>query len=160
MLTQSFVKEHLEYRDGHLWWIKPRSRVVKVGQQFGRNIKGYRCGILVNKRYYEHRLIWFYHYGFWPTEQIDHINGIKNDNRIENLRQATRSQNMFNTKSHKNSTSKYKGVGWNKKAKAWQVRYHTQGKTIWLGYHDTEEAAAQAYRDATETIHQEYGNYE
>ena len=107
---------------GHLWWIKPTNRRIKIGQQFGtRHIYGYRQGSLKGKRYKEHRLIWLYHYGEWPKECIDHINGIRDDNRIENLREATNQQNQFNRKSEKDSSSQYKGVSWCKLSKKWRA---------------------------------------
>ena len=100
-ITQELLKEHFEYRDGHLWWVKPTSKRIKIRQQFGCcNNEGYIFGGLRGKYYYEHRLIWLYHYGEWPKECIDHINGIKDDNRIENLREATKQQNNFNRKSN------------------------------------------------------------
>ena len=160
MITQEFLKEHLEYRDGHLWWIKPRQR-VKVGQQLGSCYSnGYRVGMLKGKRYKEHRLIWLYHYGVWPKEHIDHINGIKDDNRIENLRECTQQQNNFNRKSAKGSSSKHKGVCWNKERKKWEVRYRYKGKPYHIGYYECEIEAAEAYRKATEHLHKDYANYE
>ena len=161
ILTQELLKEHFEYRDGHLWWIKPRARSsVKAGKQFGSYANGYRIGKLRGKSYYEHRLIWLYHYGEWPKDQIDHINGVRDDNRIENLREATRQQNSFNRKSEKDSASNYKGVTWHKQHKKWQAQHRYRGKTYYLGLYETEEDAADAYRKATENLHKEYANYE
>lgn len=159
-ITQEFLKEHFEYRDWHLWWVKPTARNVKVGQQFGCYDKdGYRVGRLKGKGYFEHRLIWLYHYGTWPKDQIDHINGIKDDNRIENLRQVTNQQNSFNKKSF-GKTSKYKGVDWNKNSKKWRAQYGYKGKVYYLGSYETEEEAAEAYRRSTEHLHKEYANYD
>ena len=158
-ITQDLLREHFEYRDGHLWWVKPTVRGVEVGQQFGTNHnQGYRHGSLKDKRYLEHRLIWLYHYGVWPKGHIDHINNIRDDNRIENLREATRQQNMFNRKSY-GKTSKYKGVSWDKPGKKWRAQYSYQGKVYYLGLHETEEEAAKAYDKATEHLHKEYANY-
>jgi hypothetical protein len=160
MITQEFLKEHLEYRDGHLWWIKTTGKRVKVGQQFGTYHKrGYRHGKLKGKRYLEHRLVWLYHCGCWPKECIDHINGIPGDNRIENLRECTVQQNSFNRKSERDSSSEYKGVSWHKQCKKWQVRYHYKGKSYYLGLYETEIEAAEAYRKVTEHLHKEYANY-
>ena len=160
MITQELLKEHLEYRDGHLWWIKPTNRRIKISQQFGtRHIHGYRQGYLKGKRHKEHRLIWLYHYGEWPKEHIDHINGIRDDNRSENLREATNQQNQFNRKSEKDSSSQYKGVSWYKLSKKWRAYYQHKGKLYYLGLYETEEEAAEAYRKATEHLHKEYANY-
>ena len=161
MITQEFLKEHLEYHDGHLWWIKPRARSIKVGQQFGtNNTNGYRQGKLKSKGHKEHRLIWLYHYGEWPKEHIDHINGIRDDNRIENLRECTIQQNQFNKKSLVGSTSQYKGVSWHKGNKKGMAQYWYKSKRVYLGYYETEEEAAEAYRKATEHLHKEYAKYE
>ena len=160
ILTQEFLKEHLDYRDGHLWWVKSRSNRVKIGQQFGcYHHTGYRQGRLKGKIYLEHRLIWLYHYGEWPKDQIDHINGIKIDNRIGNLRECTIQQNQFNRKSEKDSSSQYKGVSWCKLSKKWLAKYYYKSKRYYLGLFETEEDAAKAYRKATEDLHKEYANY-
>ena len=159
-LSQELLKEHFEYRDGHLWWVKPRTRSVKVGQQFGSyHPEGYRKGKLKGKFYREHRLVWLYHYGAWPKDQIDHINGVKDDNRIENLRECTHQQNQFNKKSW-GKTSPYKGVYWYKQRKKWRAQYKHKGKLYYLGLFETGEEAAEAYRKATEHLHKEYANYE
>ena len=158
-ITQELLKEHFEYRDGHLWWAKPTAKRVRVGQQFGSCYNtGYMVGGLKGKIYLEHRLIWLYHYGVWPKGHIDHINGARDDNRIENLRESTRQQNMFNRKSF-GKTSGYKGVSWSKAGKKWLAQYTYKGKIYYLGLYETEEEAAEAYQKATEHLHKEYANY-
>ena len=160
ILTQEFLKKHFEYRDGHLWRIKPTANNVKVGQQFGcYDSKGYRIGKLKGKLYKEHRLIWLYHNSKWPEDQLDHINRIKDDNRIENLREATAQQNQFNKKSW-GKTSSYKGVYWQKQRKKWRAHYYYKSKPYHLGYYTTEDEAAEAYRKATEHLHKEYASYD
>ena len=115
-------------------------------------------GILKGKRCKEHRLIWLYHHGVWPKDQIDHINGVKDDNRIENLRECTHQQNQFNRKSY-GKTSPYKGVHWCKRDKRWVAQYKYKSKQYYVGYYETEEEAAEAYRKATEHLHKDYANY-
>ena len=160
MLTQQQLKEYLEYRNGHLWWIKKSARRIKVGQQFGYyDNRGYIQGWLKGRTYLEHRLVWLYHNGKWPKECIDHINGIRDDNRIENLREATNQQNNFNRKSREGSSSQYKGVCWDKKGKKWVVHYRYKGKLYYVGRYECEEEAAEAYQKATEHLHKEYANY-
>lgn len=78
-------------------------------------------------------------------EEADHRNGNIHDNRRENLRLCTRSQNNANRHKIPLHSSRFKGVGWEKGRRKWQVRIKHQGKRIWLGYFDSEEAAAKAY---------------
>jgi hypothetical protein len=78
--------------------------------------------------------------------QIDHINGIKHDNRKCNLRLATNTQNQRNVpKTKRKTSSKYKGVHWRKDMNKWASRIACEGKRIYLGYYDDEIEAAKAY---------------
>jgi hypothetical protein len=97
------------------------------------------------ERYYAHRLAWLLHYGAWPENEIDHINNDPADNKIENLREATHAQNQRNMSSHKDSSSKYLGVSWDKKANKWQAKIQVDGTQYYLGYFTIEEDAARAY---------------
>ena len=146
-VTHQEVLFRLEYRKGHLWWVNPPAKSrAKVGDRFGgKNPYGYIVGNVCCKRLQEHRLVWFYHHGVWPKIIIDHINGIKDDNRIENLREVNFSQNSQNKKSHKNSSSGYKGVSWCKQTQKWKscIKVNNTRKT--LGRYKTEKEAAIAY---------------
>lgn len=93
--------EFLKYdpETGTLIWImdvSSRARKEKVAG--GLSSSGYLQIRFKNKRYLTHRVAWYLHYGVWPTGQIDHINGIKTDNKIINLRDVTQSQNLLNKK--------------------------------------------------------------
>jgi hypothetical protein len=91
-----------------------------------------------------HRLAWFLYYGQWPKSQIDHINGIKCDNRITNLRDVTQSQNQCNVGTRKDNTSGFRGVTFHKHRRKWVVEGRRFGKRACVGYYDSIEDAKAA----------------
>jgi hypothetical protein len=117
-----------------------------AGKQAGCNQRGYIAIRMSNKLYQAHRLAWAMHYGVWPTQLIDHINGDSSDNRIVNLRQITQSENNRNTRIRADNTSGYVGV--HKLGAKWRARIRVNGKSISLGMYDTIEQAAQARKQA------------
>lgn len=142
MITQKQLKELFEYKEGGLYWkISPAHR-VKVGDRFGAYNKRdrYRTGAVLNKPYREHRLIYLYHYGYIPSI-LDHINGVRDDNRIENLREVTRVQNGQNRGQHRNNTSGHQGVSLHKPTNKWRVQLNIQGKNKHFGYFEDFELA-------------------
>ena len=88
--------------------------------------------------------------------EVDHINGDKLDNRKCNLRVVTHQRNMFNMTSHKDSTSPYKGVYWNKERKKWTTQIAINGKRKHIGHFENEEDAAEAYNQAAKKYFGEY----
>lgn len=101
--------------------------------------------------YYAHRLAWMHTYGVWPTEDIDHINSDGTDNRLGNLRLASRSENSTNKGVQRNNRSGRKGVSWHARAGRWQACIGVNGRTICLGlFNSVEEAHAAYMRAATE----------
>ena len=120
------------------------------------NRVGYRQIWFQGKQHMEHRVAWFLHYGEWPDKQIDHINGVRDDNRISNLRLATNSQNQCNRKRPSNNTSGFKGVSWNPQREAWQVTIRYKGTNKNLGYYSTREQAADMYNSAALRHHGEF----
>ena len=133
-LTQTQVCEMFSYIDGKLYWRKKTSKKTVVGKEAGtiRKNDAYRQ-IMVNYcTYRTHRLVYLYHYG-WMPEIVDHINQNPIDNRIENLRCATRAENAYNAKLRPDNTSGVKGVTWCKNKCKWVARLYADKKCVNLG---------------------------
>ena len=95
--------------------------------------RGYRKIYILGIPILAHRAVWAYHYGEWPKGQIDHINGVRSDNRLQNLRDVTQRENGRNQRLHSNNTTGISGICWDKKNRNWTVRIKHNGKRIWLG---------------------------
>jgi len=106
--------------------------------QFWRNSKKYNI--------YAHRLAWFLHYGRLPNNQIDHIDGCRTNNKIDNLRDVTNQQNQWNQ-------TKAKGFSWNKQKEKFSARIKVNGKIKHLGFFNTEQEAHTAYLNAKKKRH-------
>jgi len=154
MITQKRLKELYYYESGKLIRRIP-GHATRIGNVLGcLYVRGYVIGSVDLKRYSVHKLIYLYHHGFTP-QYIDHINNIKNDNRIENLRIATSQQNSYNRKPH--GPSKYKGVHWHKRSKKWQAMIQgTDRNRIYLGSFNHEKEAALAYDKEARKIHGDF----
>lgn len=92
-----------------------------------------------------HRLAWFLHYGDWPDGDIDHKNGIRDDNRICNLRLCDGYLNNRNRAKRSGTESRFKGVYWNKSSSKWMASLQTKGNRQYLGLFDNEVDAAKAW---------------
>lgn len=109
------------------------------------------------RHYLAHRLAWLHVTGHWPKHEIDHINGIKNDNRFANFRDIPHVYNGRNRRLQKNNTSGRKGVTWNKKLQKWEVAIGLNFSNIYLGIFDDIDVAHAAYCRASKVIHGEFG---
>lgn len=133
---------------------------VKRGTVAGRKKHNGYIEISINNiRYYAHRLAWLIYYGYWPEHQIDHINGIRDDNRIVNLRSATNMQNQYNAKMSKNNTSGVKGVYWHKQNKKWNAYCDVNGRRYSLGLYSDIEQAKIAVMKFREKMHNVFCNH-
>ena len=159
LVSQEEVRNLFEYVDGALYWKTPTGPRVKKGAiAGGMKNDGYRYITLRNKAYPAHRLIYLYWNGHMPFF-VDHINGIKEDNKIDNLRAATRNQNGQNIPLKKNNSSGVKNVSWEKQSERWQVQLTINGKPRHFGcYKDLELASLIAY-EAREKFHGTFANH-
>jgi hypothetical protein len=143
MITKDLISEYFDYKDGALYWKKVahQNQNGLIGKEAGfKHSTGYRHITWFGKQHKAHRLIFLLVHGYMPKE-IDHINGNRADNSIENLREVTRSQNQCNKTVSQNNTSGYKGVTWHKNTGKWMVRLEKNGISKCFGYYDDVELA-------------------
>ena len=130
-LTQARLKELLHYdpENGVFTHIKAR-RGLRSGSLAGGidKAEGYLQIMVDGKRYQAHRLAWLYVHGDFPPNDIDHISRVRDDNRICNLRLATRSENMQNLSLRSTNTSGHTGVVWCKNTEKWRALIMLNGK--------------------------------
>lgn len=153
------VAEMLEYfsydpETGVITRKKKASIRTNVGDVAGSLNKttGYMEMGFKRKYYRLHRVAWALHYGSDPVQFIDHINGDKSDNRIANLRLATKSSNAWNQRRPQRSNP-YLGVCWHKSSKKWAAQIGLNGKRWCIGLFETAEQARDAYLSEKQKIH-------
>jgi hypothetical protein len=132
---------------GEFTWRETRGK-AKKGDIAGTPDKdGYIQIRYKGKAIQAHRLAWLIVKGYDPPEQIDHINHITNDNRFDNLRMATPSQNMRNRKTNKDNASGTRGVYWNIARMMWKVEIKHNKVSHYLGYYSDYEEACKVAKD-------------
>lgn len=147
----SGIKDYLAYdpETGVFTWLKNEWHPRLKGKQAGTsNGKGYRQIFFRGASMSEHRLAWFYVYGAWPKQQIDHINQNGSDNRIANLREATQVQQRGNQGLSRVNTSGQRGVRRHRLGKKWLAQITINGKYKHLGSFPSKEEAARVYQAA------------
>lgn len=139
-------------KTGLFTWALPRRR-CRPGDKAGCRMRnGYTVIRLDDQLFYAHRLAWFYVHKQWPAQQIDHVNGDRADNRLENLREATNAQNAQNhQKIRKTNTSGFSGV--RRENKKWLAEIKVNYKPIRLGLFETPEEAHEVYLKAKQDLH-------
>jgi len=136
---------------GGLTW-RIRVGTVVAGSEAGHIDRyGYRRLRINRVVLLAHRVVWALHFGKWPKDEIDHIDGNRANNHISNLRQATTAENAQNRKVHRNNTSGFPGVS--RSGGMWIARIRTPGERHCLGVFETPEAAYQSYLDAKARLH-------
>jgi len=159
ILTQEYLHEIFLYENGNLYWKINSSKNVKAGSICKQvDLRGYKKVTLNRKSYSQSRVIFMMHYGFLSKE-IDHINCIKTDNRIENLRPASTVENGQNKKIQKNNKSGFKNVHWCKTNKKWIVTIKVNKKTIFVGGFKDVELADLVAQEARIKYHKRFANH-
>lgn len=148
LITQERLKSLLTYDPdtGNFCWRKTN----KIAGTLHAN--GYRRVQIDGKTYLAHRLAWAYAHGAFPACNVDHINHNRSDNRIENLRLVTQSENQHNRKRTTQSSSGFLGVSWFAPKKKWRAYIKANGKRHHLGWFSDVNLAVQA-RKAAELLY-------
>jgi hypothetical protein len=142
---------------GDLYWAVKKARATNLRIPIRSPDKdGYYRVKIDGSTFKVHRIVFALHYGFWPSGQIDHIDGCKTNNRIKNLRECAPHQNSSNRKTSNINTTGFKGVSrYRNKFKA-HIRH--RGVGTHLGYFNTAEEAHVAYCNAAKVLHKEFAN--
>lgn len=145
---------------GCLTWARSR-RGVRAGAVAGcLSSAGYWVVKIRRRQYMASRVIWALVYGEWPAGEIDHINGLRDDNRLANLRVVDRAGNSQNRrKPMKNNSHGHLGVTWNRQHLKWQAKIVARGVRHHLGYFTDPEPAAAAYQAAKARLHIDGGDH-
>lgn len=154
-LSQEELKAKLEYnpQTGVFTWKDIKYKHSNIA---GSNRDGYITINVNGKNYLAHRLAWLYIYNVWPKGHIDHINGLVTDNRIDNLREVSKSQNGMNRGVQINNVLGVKGVS--SSGNKYVARIGIKGITYYLGTFETIEEAVNARREAETEYFGEYAN--
>ena len=160
-ITQETVQALFEYRDGELLWKKMTTTRTGnlVGKVAGSMHKlGYKTISVHGYQYKAHRLMFLYHHGYMP-QFIDHVNGNRSDNRIENLREATRSENARNYFLTKPNAAGVKGVSKLRNSDKWRCRLTVDKTTKCVTGFDTKELAQEFIGLWREIAHGDFANH-
>lgn len=165
MISRSEIMDALDYdpSDGHFRWRKDFGPNAKAGQIAGTvNPNGYISiyigGATRGRRMVAHRIAWMCVHGVWPDGDIDHINRDRRDNRISNLRVATRSQNRANSASSSKNVSGFTGVMFDKRWKKWTAFIRSNKRYYFLGRHDEKECAIAVRSIADKSLNGHYSS--
>jgi HNH endonuclease/AP2 domain len=158
IISQEYLREIFDYKDGELYYKKKYARNIKIGKKVGRiNPYGYVYTRINGKEYRNHRLIFMMFNGYFP-EQVDHIDGNPTNNRIENLRAANNTKNQWNSKVRKDSKSGIKGIRWYSNYKKWVADCKVNGKRHHIGYFENLEEAKEKLQQFRQQNHGEFAN--
>lgn len=157
-MDQARVKELFNYVDGRLVANKSISHRKQGSNAGWIDSNGYRRVKIEGKCYLTHRLIWLWHGNELP-QFLDHIDNDPTNNRIENLRIATRRENNSNVKLRSNNTSGAKGVAWNPEMSKWHVSVQVGKRKMYFGCHEDFELAELLAIEARNKYHREFARH-
>ncbi len=140
---------------GDFTWTVGRPGVRMGTIAGGMTSEGYRQVTISRNSYLAHRLAWFFITGEWPNGEIDHINGIRHDNRASNLRVVDRAENSQNRRRAQanNISCGLLGVSWNHQHRKWRAKITTNKITLHIGYFADPDSAHAAYLKAKKKLH-------
>ena len=150
-LPIALIRDLFDYNasTGDLLWKSPKGGVAKGREAGYINHYGYRRVGIQGMEHAAHRVVWAYHFGKWPDSEIDHLNGVRHDNRIDNLRDVSRRGNNQNKVCHRRGNMF--GATMRKdsfRRKPWQAQIVIDGKGVYIGSYATEQEAHEAYLKA------------
>lgn len=157
-MDYEIAKSLFDYQNGFLVW-KKSAGTIKAGKKVESvSNRGYVVVQVGGKRYLAHRIIWLLLNGQIPV-MIDHIDGNKQNNLIENLREVNNTLNHWNERKRSTNKSGHKGVWWHKQSRRWEAACRVNGKQITIGRFERIEDAVEAVRKFREQQHGEYANH-
>jgi hypothetical protein len=158
-ISQNLLKQFLEYdpETGDWRWLKSTGKMIKEGDAAGTiSVHGYRIITFLGTKYRASRLAFLYMTGSWPENEVDHINRCKLDDRWDNLRDVSRSENQLNRDMQSNNTSGARGVHWNTEKCKWCAQVKKDNITHHAGYFDSFEEAVAARDAAAIELHGDF----
>jgi hypothetical protein len=156
-MTKEYACALFDYSDGKLFWKVNLTTRNYIGREAGSPAHGYKTVMVNGRNWRIHRLVYLMHYGYLP-DVIDHINGDRSDNRIENLRDAGTVGNARNARMRSNNRTGVKGVSWDKNRDKWVVRVKANGR-INQKYVSDFNTAAKVAAGMRQALHGEYANH-
>jgi hypothetical protein len=160
-LTQEYLQELFDYKDGCLYWKNDRNTVKVKNKRAGyvHTQTGYRRLSINHYPYLEHRIIFLHQFGYLP-KCLDHKDGNRENNNIENLRPATYVENMHNRKLNKDNKSGIKGVWYVPSRQSWRARIRSKNLLVFCKYYKTLEEAEKGIKQARAELHKEFARHE
>jgi hypothetical protein len=159
MVTPERLRELLQYNPdtGIFTWIKPSSNRIKVGSVAScKDAYGYIVIRIDSKLYKAHRLAWLYCFNEFPEMSLDHVNGKKDDNRLDNLRECSSQDNNRNKSRQSNNSSGHVGVSYYAPYSKYRAGITINKSTLHIGYFDTVEEASLAYQNKAKDLFGEF----